>query len=154
WPDLTAKVEGRELPFQAFEALLPAKLGAMVGGGAIDLTTDVKTAEPGELIVSGRVDVASLRLRTGEGSAGFAFATRVNPLSDERLSFALKQLQVKGPGVELGGEATVATDPMTVRFALAGPLLNLDTVMDALPEEAAPPLPEGAGGSPEPLVPA
>lgn len=152
WPQVTATVRGEDLPLQAFGAMLPAKLGAAVGGGAIDLRTDVKTANDRSLAVTGRVDVSSLRLRTGEGRAGFNFSTRITPGGTDRLQVALEDLQVKGPGVELGGKATVATDPLMMRFAIAGPLLNLDTVMDALPQTPKPQMAEGTGGSAEPMV--
>src|SRR5690606_30010616 len=53
--------------------------------------------------------------------------------------FALADIDVDGPGVELGGTARVWTDPVRFEFALAGPLLDLDALLGVLPEEKAAP---------------
>ncbi|HEX7622254.1 MAG TPA: AsmA family protein, partial [Anaeromyxobacteraceae bacterium] len=46
---------------------------------------------------------------------------------------ALDRLAMKGPGIDLGGRLAADLKPQRVRFAIAGPLLDLGQVMSLLP---------------------
>ena len=62
----------------------------------------------------------------------------------------MTDLAVKGPGVDMGGTATLETKPVRARFALKGALLDLGTVLGLVPQDPsaakapASDVPEGA----------
>src|SRR5690606_32078706 len=93
--------------------------------------------EEGRYVVRGTGGVRNLLLRGEPAQAGFGFEGTIDPAA-KALAVAVRDIEVQGPGIELGGRAEVQGAPLRFSFALAGPLLDLDTLLGVLPEEAEP----------------
>jgi AsmA protein len=148
WPAVSGGLALRPLALSRIAPLLPAGAAEIVRGGSVGFDARV-TTERGAWRVDGTGEVADLRLRGQPASGRFRAAATVPPGRPETARLEVRELAVRGPGVDLSGNAVVEAAPLRARFALSGPLLDLDALLGALPPSEAPP--EPAGG---PLLPA
>ncbi|WP_242345767.1 AsmA family protein [Anaeromyxobacter terrae] len=141
WPLLTGALQIGALPLDRFRVLLPAELGAIVRGGTASLDASVTTGEGRAYKVDGSGGLKDVKLRGQAASGHFRAAATWSPARPDASRVDLTELTLRGPGVDLGGHATVKTAPLTAWFVVTGPLLDLDAVMGLLPEkeEEAPP---------------
>jgi len=137
WPVVTGSLRVDNAPLASLRNLLPAGLDEVATGGAVHLTGEVKT-EDERYVASGTGGIRSLQLRGEPAQADFGYTARIDP-STKATEVALRDIDVNGPGVEMGGTASLRTAPVRFEFALAGPLLDLDALMGVMPEQ-----PEGA----------
>ncbi|WP_242338908.1 MULTISPECIES: AsmA family protein [unclassified Anaeromyxobacter] len=141
WPLITGGLQIGALPLDRFRALLPAELGALVRGGTATLEAKVTTGEGRAYKVDGSGALKDVRLRGQPASGHFRALATWSPARPAASRVDLTELTLRGPGVDLGGHASVATPPLAAWFVVTGSLLDLDAVMGLLPEkaEAAPP---------------
>ncbi|HEX8959180.1 MAG TPA: AsmA-like C-terminal region-containing protein, partial [Solirubrobacterales bacterium] len=104
--------------------------------------------EPRAYKLDGSGDLKDVRLRGQAASGRFRFAAAWSPAKPDAAKIDILDLALRGPGVDLGGHASIETPPMRAWFVLTGPLLDLDAVMGLLPEspeqaKAATPPPNG-----------
>lgn len=132
------------LPLERIRALLPGALGHVVRAGKASLDATVASAD-GAWRLDGHGDLADLSLRGQPASGHFRAAVALPIARPAAGRIDLTDLVVRGPGVDLGGHAQVELSPFRVRFALAGPLLDLDAVMGVLPEQQVARAAPGAG---------
>jgi len=150
WPLVQGSLSIGPLALERFRALFPADLAALVRGGVAKLDAKLTTREDRTFRVEGDGQLTDLRLRGQAASGRFRATASWNPGRPAYARVDLTDLAVRGPGVDLGGNASVETEPMRAWFVLTGALLDLDALMGVLPEtEPAPPLAPG-----EDLVPA
>jgi AsmA protein len=147
WPEVQGALKLAALALDRFHALLPGDIGAIVRGGTASLDAKLSTAG-GTYKVDGTGDLRDVRLRGQTSSGKFHAIATWSPAKPDAARVDLSDLALRGPGVDLGGKASVETSPMRASFALAGPLLDLDAVMGILPEaepakEKAPAASEG-----------
>ncbi|HEY6005336.1 MAG TPA: AsmA-like C-terminal region-containing protein, partial [Anaeromyxobacter sp.] len=151
WPAVKGDVKLSALALDRIRSLLPGELGSIVRGGTASLDAQLTTADGPSYRVEGGGDLADVRLRGQPASGKFRTAASWAPAKPGAARIDVTSLAVKGPGVDLGGNATVETGPMRATFALSGPLLDLDAVMGILPEGPAQPKekapPPDAGGA-------
>ena len=148
WPQVTGTFQLRDAPLRTLRNLLPAGLGEVATGGLVRMNGDVSTAQD-RYAVDGTGGIRELQLRGQPAEARFGYTAQLDP-STKAMQVALRDLQVKGPGVDLGGTADVRTGPpLRFEFALAGPLLDLDTLMGVLPQNEQAPREPGAPVVPE-----
>jgi AsmA protein len=142
------KVQLGALALDRLRSLFPADVGAIVRGGTVGLDLSLTTAEPRAYKLDGSGDLKDVKLRGQAASGRFRFAALWSPARPEAAKIDILDLALRGPGVDLGGSASVETPPMRAWFVLTGPLLDLDAVMGLLPEspeqaQAKPPPPNG-----------
>lgn len=147
WPAVQGSVKLAALAIDRIRSLLPGELGAIVRGGTATLDAKVSTGQDRAYRVEGAGDLADLRLRGQPASGRFRALASWTPARPDAARVDLADLALRGPGVDLGGHASVETAPMRATFVITGPLLDLDTVMGLLPEQAPAAKPaEPAGG--------
>jgi AsmA protein len=149
WPAVSGSLALRPLALSRIAPLLPAGASEIVRGGTLGLDAKV-TTERGAYRLEGAGDLADLRLRGQAASGRFRAIATAPPGRFEAVRLEVREIAVRGPGVDLSGNAVVETGPLRARFALGGPLLDLDALLGALPPAEAAPEP-AAGG---PLLPA
>jgi AsmA protein len=147
WPAVQGTLQVGPLALDRVAPLIPAGIHALVQGGTANLDARVSTQQ-GAYRVDGSGALRDLRLRGQPASGSFQASATVPPAQPGRARLEIQKLQVKGPGVDLGGNAVAEANPIRVRFAIDGPLLDLDALMGALPPSA--PGPQAPGGSPIP----
>jgi AsmA protein len=143
-PEVEGTVALRGIALDRLRGLLPADVAAMVRGGRADVEAKV-ASEPGAkaYTLDGSGRLADVRLQ-GEPAAGsFRLRGRADPRSGAA-RLEVRDLAVKGPGVDVGGTATLETSPLRARFALKGALLDVGTVLGLVPEGPAPTRPASA----------
>ena len=119
------------LEVDRLHGLLPAGVDLPISGGQLALTASVSTLADGAFEAKGHLDARQLSMRGRPVNASTDFELRApGP------TLALTRLQVTGPGVELAGTASMKS-PRELQFSLAGPLLDLDALLSALPEARA-----------------
>lgn len=132
WPQVDGTLAIRGAPLGTLRNLLPGGLAEVATGGRLELDGSLRTEE-GRYIASGTGGIEALRLRGEEARASFAFRGDLEP-AGRTLQVALRDLRLGGPGIDLAGEARLASAPLRFSFALEGPLLDLDALLGALPE--------------------
>lgn len=150
WPIVQGSLAVGPLALDRVSSLLPAGTSAVVRGGTVSLNARLATAG-GAYQLEGQGGVKDLRLRGQPASASFHAAGTFPPAQPAAARVELSQVQVNGPGVDLGGTAAVELAPLRARFVVTGPLLDLDAVMGALPP--SPPKPKAATPAGGPLLP-
>jgi AsmA protein len=149
WPEVQGTLKLAALALDRIHALLPGDVGAIVRGGSASLDAKLSTAT-GAYRVDGTGDLRDVRLRGQSSSGRFRAVATWSPAKPDAARIEISDLALRGPGVDLGGTATVVTAPMQATFALAGPLLDLDAIMGILPEGAgAKAQPAAGAGQPE-----
>jgi AsmA protein len=138
WPQVQGQVTLTALALDRLRSLFPAELGAIVRGGTVGLDLKLSTAEPRAYKVEGTGDLKEVRLRGQAASGRFRAAATWSPAKPDAAKIDLMDLALRGPGVDLGGHASVETPPLRAWFVLTGPLLDLDAVMGLLPETPEP----------------
>lgn len=150
WPAIQGSLRIGALALDRVRALLPAALGAIARGGTVSLDASVTTVDH-LLHVDGTGRLEDLRLRGQAASGRFRAAARLSPARPGAGRVDLTELVLRGPGVDLGGHASLELEPLRGWFVVTGPLLDLDALMGVLPEGDAPDGPARPGG---PLLPA
>jgi AsmA protein len=150
YPELQGRFAVRGLALQRLRGLLPANLAQIFTGGRVDAEAKL-SSEPGGAAyrLEGGGKLAELRLRGEPASGSFTLRGRADPKAGTA-RLEVTDLAVKGPGVDMGGTATLETKPVRARFALKGALLDLGTVLGLVPQDPsaakapASDVPEGA----------
>jgi AsmA protein len=148
YPELSGTLALTGLDLARLRAFLPPKVTGIMTGGRVDVEARLGT-EAGRYHLDGQGKLSQVRLRGEPAQGGFELQASFDPATGAALANVTK-LALKGPGVDLGAHATVASPardakgPTTVRFAVAGPLLDLGQVMGLLPQEHQPPPKEEA----------
>ncbi len=135
WPALSGTMSLKGVPLAALSGVLPPGLNETVTGGLIHADGTFGSREDRTWTFTGPVRLEELKLRDETAQATFDFSGAMHPADSTTLVANFGTLQVRGPGVELSGEAKVAGEPMKATFDLKGPKLDLDALMAALPEE-------------------
>ena len=144
WPALSGSLALRPLAIARIASLLPAGASEIVRGGTLGLDAKV-TTERGAYRLEGAGDLADLRLRGQAASGRFRAVATAAPGHLEAARLEVREIAVRGPGVDLSGSAVVEAAPLRARFALGGPLLDLDALLGALPPAAATEEPAAGG---------
>ena len=144
WPDVTGSLRVDNAPLATLRNLLPAGLDEVATGGAVHLTGRVST-EDERYVATGTGGIRALQLRGESAQAGFGYTARIDPAT-KAMEVSLRDIDLEGPGIDMGGTASVKTAPVRFDFALAGPLLDLDALLGVLPEQAEEPKPEESQG--------
>ncbi len=144
WPLVQGQVQLGALALDRLRSLFPAQLGSIVRGGTVGLDLKLSTGDPRTYKLDGTGELKDVRLRGQAASGRFRFAATWAPARADAAKIDLLDLALRGPGVDLGGHASIETPPLRAWFVLTGPLLDLDAVMGILPEspeqaKAAPP---------------
>jgi AsmA protein len=152
YPELSGRIALEGLDLARVRAFLPAKLTGMMTGGRVDADAKLGTeAEKYRLDGSGKL--SQLRLRGAPAQGSFELHAVADPASGAA-RVDVDRLSLEGPGVDLGGSATVqlpprpagarpgTAPPTKVRFAVAGPLLDLGQILGLLPQQQKRPEPE------------
>jgi AsmA protein len=145
WPAVEGSLTLGALPLDRLRPLLPGELGSIVRGGSASFDAKVSTGARQTYRVEGGGELEEVRLRGQPASGRFRAAASWTPAKPDGARVDVTELAVRGPGVELGGHASLDTSPLRAWFVVTGPLLDLDAVMGLLPagEEEATPAQEG-----------
>jgi AsmA protein len=145
YPELSGTLALVGLDLAQVRAFLPAKLTGIMSGGRVDASAKLGT-EASKYRVDGSGKLSQVRLRGEPAQGGFDIHAVADPASGA-VHLAIEKLALKGPGVDLGGNAAIEVPPSSrsatgkeaappkMRFAIAGPLLDLGQVMGLLPEQ-------------------
>ncbi len=134
WPAVAGMLSLTNARMPQLEAFLPARLGATLTGGLLDFDAELKSAPEGMVLVTGNANLDALRLRGEPASGRFDLALSISPQNVRAPRVEVTNLTLKGPGLQVGGSATLEGSPSRVQFALRGPLLDLETLLGAMPE--------------------
>lgn len=144
WPVIKGQFDINAAPLGQLRNLLPAGLSEVVTGGLLHSHGEIATEE-GRYVARGDGRASDLQLRGQPAEGSFLFVASVDPANKKDLRLEANSIQVRGPGVDLGGNVALQ-GTQEFQFNLAGPLLDLDTLLAALPQQE----PTGAHG---PLIP-
>ena len=133
YPELQGDLALTGLDLGLVRAFLPPAMTNMMTGGKVDATAKLATRD-GKYAVHGAGKLSQVRLRGEPAQGSFELHALVDPVSGTGTA-ALEKLAVKGPGIDLGGRLAAELKPQRVRFAIAGPLLDLGQVMSLLPQD-------------------
>ncbi len=145
-PQLQGALKLSGLDLARLRAFLPASVTGMMTGGRVDADAKLSTAADG-YHVDGSGKLGEVRLRGEPAQGSFDLHARFDPATSA-LQASIDKLVLKGPGVDLGGNATLSQagtpagapkhhQPVTrIRFAINGPLLDLGQVLGLLPPSA------------------
>lgn len=133
WPNVRGQMELRDAPIGSLRNLLPPGFAETVTGGTIRLQSDLAT-EAGRYVARGTARAGGLQMRGHPADGSFAFTASVDPANRKDLRLDLSNIALKGPGVDLGGTASLQGTER-FQFALAGPLLDMNALMGALPQK-------------------
>jgi AsmA protein len=136
YPEVNGTIALTGLDLARLRAFVPSSVKQVVSGGWLEAHFAI-TPQSEKYRIQGNGKLSKLRLRGEPAEGGFALTVVVNPITSA-LQATIEKLTLKGPGVDLGMNATVHTKPIRARFVIAGPLLDLGQVMGLLPEESAP----------------
>ncbi|HEX7487835.1 MAG TPA: AsmA family protein, partial [Anaeromyxobacteraceae bacterium] len=131
YPELQGDLALTGLDLGLVRAFLPPALTSMMTGGKVDASAKLSTRD-GKYAVDGAGKLSQVRLRGEPAQGSFDLHALVDPATGAGTA-ALDRLSVKGPGIDLGGRLAADLKPQRVRFAIAGPLLDLGQVMSLLP---------------------
>jgi AsmA protein len=145
YPELTGSMALKALDLARLRAFMPPKVTGMMTGGRADADAKLTTKD-GKYHVDGSGRLSQLRLRGDPAQGSFELHAVADPVSGAAHA-AIEKLALKGPGVDLGGRIAADVKPMRVRFAIAGPLLDLGQVLALMPPEKKEE--ESAGLTPE-----
>ncbi|NTX05082.1 AsmA family protein [Myxococcus sp. CA040A] len=134
WPTVTMKLRGRDFSVSEIRDFLPPSATAYFTGGLVDVDAEVKT-DQGQYVLTGHGAAKGLKLRGDPASGSFDFNSRIDPANAKAAKVNFTRLALAGPGVDLGGTASVQMAPPRVRFALEGKELDLQHLLGALPNE-------------------
>ena len=139
-PEISGTLRLTGLELGRVRAFLPPKLTGIMTGGR--LSADAKFAsQSGRCIAEGSGTLSAVRLRGAPAQGSFALRAEADP-AKRAVRLSIEDLVLKGPGVDLRGEATASMGKgslTTVRFAIVGPLLDLGEVMGLMPAEPSQP---------------
>ena len=133
YPELTGQLALKALDLARLRAFLPPGVTGVMTGGRLDAEAKL-TTEAQRYHVDGGGKLSQVRLRGEPAQGSFELHAVADPAAGTARA-TLDKLALKGPGVDLGGHAAVDTRPQRVRFAIAGPLLDLGQVMGLLPPQ-------------------
>jgi len=133
YPELQGDLALTGLDLGLVRAFLPPAMTNMMTGGKVDASAKLATRE-GKYAVDGSGKLSQVRLRGEPAQGSFELHALVDPASGAGTA-AVEKLAVKGPGIDLGGRLAAELKPQRVRFAVAGPLLDLGQVMSLLPQD-------------------
>ncbi len=133
YPELQGDLALNGLDLSRLRAFLPPSVTNLMTGGRVDASARLST-EQGKYRVDGQGKLTQVRLRGEPAQGGFELHAVADPASGAGTA-ALEKIALKGPGVDLGGRITADLKPLRVRFALAGPLLDLGQVMGLMPPQ-------------------
>jgi AsmA protein len=153
YPELTGRLALKDLALARVRGLLPANVTAMFTGGRVSAEARV-TTEPGgkAYVLDGDGELADVKLKGEPASGSFELHARADPAAGTA-RVEVRDLAVKGPGVDLGGVATLDTKPVRATFAVKGPLLDLGTVLGLVPKDPGAPPPQADAATDGALVP-
>jgi AsmA protein len=140
YPQLAGSLSLDGLDLGKLRAFLPPGVTGMMTGGRVDAQAKLATREE-TYLVDGQGKLGAVRLRGEPAEGSFTLHATVKPATGA-LHAVVDKLALKGPGVDLGGNATFDAKPTRLRFAITGPLLDLGQVLGILPPSA--PKQEGA----------
>jgi AsmA protein len=146
WPALQGLLSITDARVARLESFLPARMGEVITGGLLDLDAELRTGADGAYEASGSARVDALRMRGEPAEGSFELHARVLPREPHAPRIAVTNLQLRGPGIELGGSGVLQGSPVAVRFDLRGPLLDLGTLLGALPQTPEPTEPQARAG--------
>lgn len=135
FPAITGRIAMEGVRVSAFKKFLPPDSAALFTGGLAKGDLILATDEQKSYGLRGSVNVEQLRLRGERASGKFNFASTVDPENATAAIVKFDSIAVKGPGVELGGTATMRLKPMALEFAVKGPLLDLEQLLAVMPPE-------------------
>ena len=133
YPELQGDLALTGLDLRLVRAFLPPTVTNMMTGGKVDASAKLATRE-GKYAVDGAGKLSQVRLRGEPAQGSFDFHALVDPATGAGTA-SLEKLALKGPGIDLGGRLAADLKPQRVRFAIAGPLLDLGQVMSLLPQD-------------------
>ena len=146
WPEVQGSVAVGPLALERLRALFPGELGAIVRGGTARLDASLSTRGDGAYVLDGSGELREVRLRGQAASGRFRAKGSWAPARPGAARLDVTELALRGPGVDLGGHASVETEPPRAWFVMTGPLLDLDALMGALPEGGDEPARAEKGG--------
>ena len=156
WPSVQGELTLGPLALERFRAMFPSGLGAIVRGGSAKLQARLVTQSGGPesapaYRVEGDGSLDGVKLRGQSASGRFRATATWSPARPAHARVDVADLALRGPGLDLGGNASVETEPVRAWFVLTGGQLDLDAIMGVLPEGPAPgPAPGGAPSTPPP----
>ncbi len=145
YPELAGTLSLAGLDLARVRAFLPPRVTGVMTGGRVDLSAKLAT-ESQRYRLDGSGKLSQVRLRGAPAQGSFELHAVADPATGAARA-TIDRLALKGPGIDLGGNATAelaprpagakpgAPPPTKVRFAIAGPLLDLGQVMGLLPEQ-------------------
>lgn len=136
WPKVTMKLRAKDLSVSAVRDFLPPSATAYFTGGLVDVDAEVTTKLQGQYAIVGHGAAKGLKLRGDPASGAFDFNSLIDPEHLKATKVNFTRLSLAGPGVDLGGTASVQMAPARIRFALEGKELDLQHLLGALPPSA------------------
>ena len=136
YPELKGQMALTGLDLSRVHALMPPSVTHLTTGGRVDASARLDT-EQGKYRVDGQGKLSQVRLRGEPAQGGFELHAVVDPATGAGTA-TLDKIALKGPGVDLGGRVAADLKPPRVRFAIAGPLLDLGQIMGLMPQEQQP----------------
>lgn len=134
-PKVSGDLKVQRLSVPQALRFLSSDSSTLLSGGVAALDAAVRSGDDGALTVQGGARVDELRLRGQPANGRFNFTASMNPDKEGSLVASLRDISLNGPGVDLGGQASMSMQPRRVQFDLAGRALDLDTLLGVLPDD-------------------
>jgi len=140
WPSVQGELTLGPIALERFRALFPSDLGAIVRGGSAKLAARLVTqgsAGAPAYRLEGDGSLDGVKLRGQSASGRFRATAAWSPGRPAHSRVDVTDLALRGPGLDLGGNASLETEPVRAWFVLTGSQLDLDAIMGVLPESPA-----------------
>ena len=136
-PKVSGRIALKGASLEKLSGFLPARLDALMSGGQLSFDADVATQADGAYAVNGHAQLEALKLRGAPARGGFTFAALAKADRPEAASLKIDTLALQGPGLDVGGSASVQGAPVRARFDLTGSKLDLDQLLALAPKDDA-----------------
>jgi AsmA protein len=139
---LTGTIELKKAQLAQLKGLMSPSLASSLTGGSLTFSSKVTSQAGGQIRAEGSAQAEELSLRGHPASGSVAYIAEIDPAS-RAIQVRGDHLELKGPGLDLGGSAQLWGMPLQIQFQLQGSTLDLGTLLAALPPQQSPPSSSG-----------
>ena len=126
-------VVAKGMELRRLRGALPGRLGDVLASGLVSFDGDISEDDNGRYAVHGTSSIDQLWLGRQPASVRMSVLATIDRGNLEDFVVTANQIAIDGPAVRLLGDARIEANPLKARLDLAGPVLDLDSLLSAEP---------------------